>query len=157
MTLVVLLGAACSGVATGGETKPGRAGARVPLTTVVQVSVPGQVGKERREVVRDAGAWRSLWGKLRQGSSLPDEPPAVDFAREMVVLAAMETQSCVSKVTIRSVTRRGVGVVVDLLEQPSAPNCTCIVAERPIHIVKVRKMPGSVRFTAERGTMPCGR
>jgi len=154
---MVLLGAACSGVATGGETKPGRAGARVPLTTVVQVSVPGQVGKERREVVRDAGAWRSLWGELREGSALAEEPPAVDFNRDMVVLAAMETQSCVSRVTIRSVTRRGDAVVVDLLEQSPAPNCQCIVAERPIHVVRLRKMPGNARFTAERGVRPCGR
>ena len=155
--MVVLLGAACSGVATGSESKTGRAGGRVPLTTVVQVSVPGQTGKERREVVRDAGAWRSLWGELRQGSSLPEEPPTVDFDREMVVLAAMETQSCISRVTIRSVARRRDGVVVDLLEQPPAPNCRCIVAERPIHVVRVRKMPGSVRFTAELSVMPCGR
>jgi hypothetical protein len=139
-------------MATGAENR-----AQVPLTTVVQVSVPGQTGKERREVVRDADAWRSVWAELRQGSALAEEPPAVDFEHEMVVLAAMETQSCVSRVTIRSVARRGDGVVVDLLERPPAPNCQCIVAERPIHVVRLRKMTGSVRFTAERSVMPCGR
>jgi hypothetical protein len=120
------------------------------------VGVPGQAGKERREVVRDAAAWRTLWAELRQDSSLAEEPPAVDFDREMVIVAAMETQSCVSRVTIRAVTPSTDGAVVDLLEEPPAPNCRCIVAQRPIHAVRLEKIAGTVRFTAERGQMSCG-
>jgi hypothetical protein len=101
-------------------------------------------------------AWKALWDELREGSSLAAEPPAVDFEREMVIAAAMETQSCVSKVTIRAVTQTTDGLVVDLLEAPPAPNCRCITSERPLHIIKLAKQAGPVRFTAERGETSCG-
>lgn len=158
-----LLAAACSaGPAPQSSGPPsdrpagGASPATVPFETLVQAAVPGQAGKERREVARDAAAWRQLWAELREGSHLPAEPPAVDFAREMVIAAAMETQGCVAKVTIRSVTQDGDGLVVDLLEAPPAPNCRCIVAARPVHVVKLPKQDGPVRFTAERGVTSCG-
>lgn len=151
---VVLLAAACSG--NGHATEPGGASAALAFETIVQLSVPGQVGAERREVVRDEAAWRALWTELRQGSSLTAEPPAVDFSREMVIAAAMDTQSCVSRVTVRAVTRSAGGVVVDLLEAPPAPNCICVVAERPIHVIRLARLPDPVRFTAERGVTSCG-
>ncbi len=156
LVMPVLL-AACSAQADKPAGKPaGDAPASVPFETVLQTSVPGQAGQERREVVRDAAAWAALWGELREGSGLAAEPPAVDFDREMVVAAAMETQSCVAKVTVRSITQSGDGLTVDLLEAPPAPNCICITTSRPIHIVKLAKQAGPVRFTAERGVTSCG-
>jgi hypothetical protein len=128
----------------------------VPFETVLQTSVPGQAGSERREAVRDAATWAALWAELREGSGLPAEPPAVDFSRDMVIAAAMATQSCVSKVTIRSITRSSDGLAVDLLEEPPAPNCICITTARPIHIVKLARETGPVRFTAEQGVTSCG-
>jgi hypothetical protein len=157
----VLLATACSaGTANSSGTadKPPGTGApvSVPFETVLQTSVPGQAGQQRREAVRDAAAWAALWAELREGSGLPAEPPAVDFDREMVIAAAMETQSCVAKVTIRSITRSGEGLTVDLLEEPPAPNCICITSARPIHIVKLAQEAGPVRFTAEQGVTRCG-
>jgi hypothetical protein len=155
--LSIVLTAACSSgpAANGTSTEPGR-GANVPFTTIVQASMPGQTGGERREVVRDAAGWEALWGELHQGSGAVPPLPAVDFSREMVIAAAMETQSCVSRVTIRAVTQAGRGLVVDLLEAPPAPNCVCVVAERPIHVVRLARLSGTVRFTAERGVTSCG-
>ena len=91
-------------------------------------------------MARDAAAWRALWAELRQGASadlLPEEPPAIDFGREMAVVVAMPTQSCVSRVTVQSVVQEGDGAVVNLLEAPSAPNCRCMVASRPLHAVRL--------------------
>jgi hypothetical protein len=157
--LSLLLAAACGACsAFTGSGEGGKAAAvqQVPFATVVQISVPGQTGKQQQEVVRDAGAWRTLWGELRKDSSLGEEPPAIDFDREMVVLAAMETQGCVSRVTIRSITRKDGGAVVDVLEEPPAPNCRCIVSARPIHAVRVQKISGDVSFSTGRGEMGCG-
>jgi len=154
--MTVLLAAACSAAAGGmgpvGTEKP----PSVPFETVLQTSLPGQAGTEKRELARDTVAWKALWDQLREGSNLPAEPPAVDFEREMVIAAAMETQGCISKVTIRTVTQTADGLVVDLLEAPPAPDCRCITSERPFHIIKLAKQAGPVRFTAQRGETSCG-
>ena len=151
-----LLILACRGSATP-EPKAETAPAEIVLETVLQRSIPGQGGGEIREVARDQASWKALWDRLREGSGvLPADPPAVDFTQEMVIAAAMPTQSCVSKVTVRGVRRSGGELIVDLLEAPPAPNCTCIVAERPIHVVRLPRSAEPVRFEAERGVTACG-
>ena len=158
LALMAVLAAACSAAAGGAIAQGTSVGnpPGLPFETILQTSLPGQAGTEKRELARDAVAWKALWDELREGSNLPAEPPAVDFEREMVIAAAMETQGCVSKVTIRTVTQTADGLVVALLEAPPAPNCRCITSERPLHIVKLAKQAGPVRFTAERGETSCG-
>jgi hypothetical protein len=153
LTAVLVL-AACSQAPASNDPAP--APAALPFETVVQRSFPGQGGPTRREVVHDAAAWRKAWTELREGSDLSEEPPAVDFERQMVILAAMETQGCVSRVTIRSVTRNADALVVDLLEAPPAPNCVCITSERPIHVIRLEKVDLPARFEVERGVTSCG-
>ena len=127
------------------------------LETILQRSVPSQPGDQLRGVARDEAAWKDLWDRLRanDGGILPAEPPAVDFTRDMVIVAAMPTQSCVAKVTLRGVTQTGGELVVDLLEAPPAPNCACIVAERPLHVVRLPRSDGEVRFDVEVGVTRC--
>lgn len=120
----------------------------VPFTTLVQVAVPGQTGGEIREVIRDAATWSQIWTQLQAGSSLPEAPPAVNFQKDLVIVAAMPTQSCVSKVTIRSIRSNRGELRVDLLEEPPAAGCTCIVSQRPIHAVRLPRSNGAVRFAA---------
>lgn len=157
LALVLLLAlAACNGSSRPGQGLSDERGP-VPFETVIQRSIPGQSGSEVREVARDAAAWASLWARLREGAGamLPEAPPAVDFSREMVIAAAMETQGCVSMVTIQSI-RQGRGeLVVDLLEAPPAPNCTCITSERPLHVVRLPRSPDPLRFEVTRGQTPC--
>lgn len=150
---VALLAATC---AQAPKPSGDAAAAAVPFETLLQRSIPGQSGPERREVVRDQAAWEAAWASLREGSDLPEEPPAVDFGRQMVILAAMETQSCVSRVTVRTVTRTADALVVDLLEAPPAPNCVCITSERPIHVIQLERVDLPERFEVERGVTSCG-
>lgn len=137
---------------------PGPGGSALTLETLVQQSNPGQGGETVREVVRDQAAWAAIWAKLREGTALPEAPPAVDFSRDMVIVAAMQTQSCVSRVTIRSATpptASGGELVIDVLEAPPAPNCICITSERPIHAVRLRKVDAPARFDVEQGQTSC--
>ena len=127
----------------------------IAFETVLQQSNPGQTGDTVREAVRDEAAWTALWAKLREGTALPEEPPVVDFRTDMVIAAAMETQGCVAKVTIRKIVRESGGLAVDLLEAPPAPNCVCITSERPLPIVRLPRVEGSVRFDVERGQTSC--
>ena len=78
----------------------------------------------------------------------------------MVLLVAMPTQSCVSKVTIQSIGHlgnpTGGTLLVTLLEAPPAPNCRCIVASRPFHAVRLPRSGGVLRFVVNRGQTSCG-
>ncbi len=148
----LVLAAACSQV----PAPDNGAATAVPFETLVQRSLPGDAGPSRREVIHDEAAWRKAWEELRDGGALPAEPPAADFEHQMVILAAMEMQSCVSRVTIRSVTRTADALVVDLLEAPPAPNCVCITSERPIHVIRLERVDLPARFEVERGVTSCG-
>lgn len=148
----VLIAASCNGEKT--VTEPGDKSTEpsvVELTTIVQRSIPGGRGGTVREVIRDQNALAAMWTQLE----LPDAPPVVDFEKEIVIAAAMETQSCVSKVTIRSAAEQDGELAVDILEAPPAPNCVCITAERPIHLVRLRKVAAPPRYNVERGLTPC--
>ncbi len=134
---------------------PSDPGGAVPFTTVAQAGVPGQSGGEIRQVIRDAAAWNQAWGELRAGSSLAAAPPTVDFQTDMVIVAAMPTQSCVSKVTVRGITGTPEGLRVDLLEEPPASNCRCIVSQRPLHAVRLRRSDAPVQFTVTTTPRAC--
>ncbi len=149
---LVLAGCRSAGSGTPATTAP----VPVPFATVIQIAVPGQTGKQLQVAVRDADTWKTTWNDLRKGSALAADPPAIDFETEMVIVAAMETQGCVSRVTLRSITRTNDKAAVDILEEPPAANCRCFVSSRPIHVVRVRKMSGEITFTTARGEMPCG-
>jgi hypothetical protein len=153
---VALLALACAAAGAAPAAKP------VTFTTVVQRSVPGQTGGELRAVARDADTWNGLWASLRQngGDALPATPPAVDFPREMALVVAMPTQSCVSQVTVQSIGHLGDPargtLLVTLLEAPPAPNCRCVVSSRPVHIVRLPRTGGTLRFVVHQGQTPCG-
>ena len=153
-----LLTLACLGTSSASPGRRRPKPSQVPFVTLVQRAIPGQQGDQLREVIRDTAAWRDLWFRLRERDSgvLPHQEPAVDFQKNMVIVAAMPTQSCVSKVTIRAITRVPGALVVNLLEAPPAPNCVCIVSQRPIHAVTVPRTADPVRFLAIQGVTPCG-
>lgn len=134
----------------GGAAETAIAGSEeIPLETIEQRSVPGKVGDRVREVIRDAATWQRVWTDLASRTGSPEEAPAVDFGDRMVIAAAMPTQPCVSRVTIRSVRAEGDGLVVDLLEQPPAEGVVCIVSERPFHVVSLARRGGPVRWNVE--------
>jgi hypothetical protein len=152
LAALVLTAASCDGEKT--VTEPGdktTEQSAVELTTVVQQSIPGGSGGTVREVIRDQVALAAMWTQL----GLSGAPPVLDFAQEMVIAAAMETQSCVSRVTIRSASEQGGELAVDILEAPPAPNCICVTSERPIHVVRLRKVAAPPRYNVERGLTPC--
>ncbi len=127
----------------------------MPFSTLAQSAVPGRSGGAVQQVVRDAAGYQALWDELGAGGA-GKAPPAVDFARRMVVAVALPTQSCVAKVTIRGIAREPGGLAVDVLEQYPGPQCRCIVSSRPFHVVSLdRQAPGAVRFDVTRGPDTC--
>lgn len=158
---MVVLTLACTGSNSGSTTPLPTESApeNVAFETILQRSIPAQTGDTIREAARDDASWAALWSRLRAGGGegiLPAQPPVVDFSREMVIAAAMETQSCVSRVTVRGIVQGRGELVVDLLEAPPAANCICITSERPLHVVRLRRSADPVRFEVARGQTSCG-
>lgn len=153
-----LVFSACESSSPRQNLPPNRDTARtLPIESLDQRSLPGHAGEEIRRVATDAAAWQRAWDELRQGSEmLPTNPPAVDFPRKMAILVAMPLQSCVSKISVRTVREEGAELVVDLLEQPPAPNCVCIVAERPFQAVVVERSELPARFEVAVEPRTCG-
>ena len=153
--LGVCFGTACTGQASS-PVEPG--GGAIFFTTLVQTAVPGQSGGQLRQVIRDAATWTQVWADLRAGSSLPATPPAVDFQIDMVIVAALATQPCVSQVTVRAITgdagKTG-NIRVDVLEEPTASSCRCTTAQRPFHVVRLPRTDGSVQFTSTQTPRTC--
>lgn len=152
MVLLAVAVAGCSVAAGAGVCGQRDAGKELELTTIEQGSVPGKAGDQVRVVVRDESAWLRVWNDLtggRVGSGKTDPTPAVDFDAAMVIAAAMPTQGCISRVTIRSIRAVEGGLVVDLLEQPPPPGVNCIVSERPFHAVRLERRNGPVRWEVE--------
>jgi len=150
----LLLTVACGSAGAGGgdpepvEPEPTEQ-QQVAVKTIQQASVPGKAGEQVRATVHDSAAWQSVWDDLTAGGAMAGQAPAVDFEREMVLAAAMPTQPCVSRVTIRGVTAGEDGLVVDLLEQPPAEGVVCVTSERPFHAVRLARHDGPVRWQAE--------
>jgi hypothetical protein len=151
--LLFLISLACSGSSgSGSDRTPTQPDGAVVFETVLKARNPSGQGSARREVIRDQASWQAAWAEIQGDGSAA---PAIDFSQEMVVLAAMETQGCVSDVTIRSIVREGGELAVDVLEAPPAPNCVCITSERPVHAVRLPLSEAPVRFTVERGQTTC--
>lgn len=145
----LVLTVACGSAGAGGGDPEPTPGGEAAIETIQQASVPGKVGEQVREAVHDSAAWQRVWDDLTGGSAMAGQAPAVDFEREMVLAAAMPTQPCVSRVTIRGVTAGEDGLVVDLLEQPPAEGVVCVTSERPFHAVRLGRHDGPVRWQAE--------
>jgi hypothetical protein len=155
LALLGVFGAmACAGRASS-PTEPVGA---IFFTTLAQTAVPGQSGSQIRQVIRDPVTWAQVWAGLRAGSSLPATPPAVDFQIEMVIVAALATQPCVSQVTVRAITGdagKNGNIRVDVLEEPPAANCRCIVSQRPFHAVLLPRTDGAVQFAVTSRPRAC--
>ncbi|HSS76100.1 MAG TPA: hypothetical protein VLV54_05080 [Thermoanaerobaculia bacterium] len=155
-----LLTLACLGSSSAatGHRRPKPGTGQIAFVTLVQRAIPGQQGDQVREVVRDTASWKDLWFRLRERDSgvLSHQQPAVDFDKNMVIAVAMPTQSCISKVAIQGIVHQPGALVVNVLEAPPAPNCVCIVSQRPIHAVTVPRTADPVRFVVTQGVTTCG-
>ncbi len=109
------------------------------FASVAQTSHSGFF-EPRRQAVRGQDEWTRIWQGFHAGQSSVPELPAIDFARETVVLAAAGTQSsgCFG-VEIEGVTlERNRRVEIDVVETVPGPNCVCTAAlTQPAHLVSV--------------------
>lgn len=130
-------------------TEPGGGG--VGFQTVLKASLPGSPPDlGGREVVRDQAAWQAVWMDLHAVSAQP--LPAVDFSREMVVVVL--GPGCQGDTTISSIGHERDELVVNA-KTSSCNNTLCAIADFSLHVVRLPRFDGSVRFSVEGGSVLC--
>lgn len=103
-----------------------------------------------RHVVRDSASWQALWSSHAGPDS---EPPAVDFATQMVVAAfAGERPTPGHGIEIVGARRESSSLAITVNEvQPSRGMIAAQMIVTPFHIVMLPRYEGEVRFTDTNG------
>jgi len=141
----MLILAACDGSS---PTQPEGPLAFATIHTGTSLGFP-PIGEDVGTVIGDGDRWQARWQELgRTGPA-----PAVDFSREMVLLAT--GPGCCGETAIRSVGQNRGRVLVDVLSQASN-NTICIAADYSVHAVKVQRVSGPVDFLVTKATKSCG-
>ena len=107
-------------------------------------------------VIRDAAQWQSTWTTITSNHS-PIPLPAVDFAREMVILVALGTRSTGGYTAeIARVRRVTGGIAVDYVAQSPGPRCgTTAALTQPMDFAIVPRVEGTATFTRRDETADC--
>src|SRR5688572_2344175 len=97
-----------------------------------------------RLVVRDSATWRAVWARLvasdERRAPPAAEPPPVDFARELVIVAAQGPAFCAWGITIDTVYRVAdsmIGVAV-VRTQHALGSCGCLGYSVPAVAVRLQ-------------------
>jgi hypothetical protein len=126
-----------------------------PLTRLVSTTQSGF--REATElVVRDDAALAAAWRTLHQG--LPAEPPpAVDFARAMVIVVASgERNTGGHAVRVDGVAPERDGAVVRYTVTRPGPGCmTSMEITAPAEVVQAPRAAGAVRFERREAVQDC--
>lgn len=113
----------------------------VSFSTVLKTTLVRN-GPQLREVVREEArfdaVWRELWG--------PGAPakPAVDFQREMVIVATASL-ICFGDVEIEQIERQRGSVLVRIADS-TATLCSCGVPQYRFHVVKASRVDEPANF-----------
>lgn len=129
-----------------------RGGGPVPLrrfddATSSRFRSQGGLADAGQQVVRDAAAWSALWARITRGQD-PSSVPAVDFGREMVLVAAMGRRATGGyTVTIEAVDEAGGEWVARVAEQSPGPRCgTTQAVTSPVDVVVVPHTDRPIRW-----------
>ncbi len=115
------------------------------------------IADARRLVVRDAASWRVLWDEIVGARTPPPDAPAVDFGREMVIVAAMGQRGTGGyAIAIDEVRQENDGLVVVVRE--TAPGSGCFLTQAftaPVTAVRVQARDAPVTFIEEKEVQDC--
>ncbi|RMH15519.1 MAG: hypothetical protein D6696_20515 [Acidobacteria bacterium] len=102
------------------------------------------ITSQRLEVLRDAESFARAWREL--GGEEP--PPAVDFERQMVVLAATgERPNTCYRVEIGGIERTASGLAVEVIDVVPGEDCMCgMMIVHPALAARLERHDGPVSF-----------
>ena len=101
-----------------------------------------------RVVVRDDGQWEAIWEKAFALQASVPLRPAIDFATEMVVVAALGSRPTGGYgIAIEDLETRGTELAVFVTATSPGPSCfTTQAITQPVEMVRVRSVSGPVSF-----------
>ena len=112
-----------------------------------------------RLVVRDAVTWQAVWAQLYRGTSPVPPTPAIDFSREMVIVAALGTRgSSGYDVLVDGATEADAGGAAIAIRSTS-PGVGCAsltVLTQPVDIARMPIRNGAVTFVERSSVTNCG-
>ena len=134
----------------------------VPLTRLrdgsVAFSAYTGLSDSLRAVVRDSALWRQMWDRINQPFFPRPALPAVDFRREMIVVAALGARPNGGyDVVIESAEQDSTGIEVALRRASPAPGCpVAAVTTQPADLARIPASGQPVRFRERTVVVPCG-
>lgn len=108
-------------------------------------------------VVRDQQSWQSLWSQMTANQFPAPQLPAVDFTKDMVLVAAAGTRpSGGYSISITDVAESSGSVMVNVTITSPGSNCVVTaVVTSPVYIATVARQDGTVGFVVTRKTHNC--
>jgi hypothetical protein len=132
---------------------PSETRGEVRVETLAKATLSPRSGPQLRTVVRDQASWEATWREL-WGDAAPPRP-AVDFGREMVVVATASL-SCFGDVAIEDVDRDRGELVVKIADSGPEPLCLCIAPEYVFHVVRATRVDAPASFAVRTTPPRCG-
>ena len=116
------------------------------------------VSDRRRTVIRDEAAWAQFWAEVTSGYQPRPATPAIDFATEMVVVAAMGTRpSGGYSIAIDRAYEADGRLYAVVREVAPAPGCgTTGALSAPMAAVRVPRRDAPAAFVERAETRSCG-
>jgi hypothetical protein len=138
------------------------AGSAVPLTRLraepYSYDYASGLRDSARLVVRDSAAWRALWGRLHASrGGIPALPP-VDFAREMLVVAALGARGTGGYTILvdSAFAAADGGAVIAVRTLSPGPRCGVTGAvTHPVDIARLARRDGPVAFRERALVVDC--
>ncbi len=133
------------------------AAARPPELAILPYRISSGLVDRRQIAIRDSESWAATWDRI-VGRSRPTPPlPAVDFSKEMLVVASMGSRPTGGyTVMIEEVTVAGSTLVVFVREQ--SPGRTCGVTDAvsaPVALARLVRSELPVRFVTRSVVRDC--
>ena len=124
----------------------------VPFRTVAK-GEDSATSRRQSLTIRGEQRWHKAWDQLGDG----DEPPDVDFTREMLIAVTQGRQpSGGHEIRITRIEPTGAGWLVSVVEKEPAPGCPAGgVITSPYHVVRVPRSTERVRFERRRVERSC--
>ena len=108
-------------------------------------------------VVRDSVAWRQLGAELTRPFVPPPPLPPIDFAREMVVVAALGSRPTAGyDIVIEGAARDSTGLEVAVRRTSPGAGCPVLaVVTQPVDLARVPTLAVDTRFRERTVVTPC--
>lgn len=110
-----------------------------------------------RIVVRTSAEWTTLWNRIVANHAPKPPVPAIDFEKEMLLVAAMGTRPTGGHaIEIEAVDRDGSSITASVRTRSPGKNCmTTQALTAPVAIVRIPRSDLPVRFVEEHIVTSC--